>query len=267
MAKSGMNWKCPHCFHPQVLTDNNSDVKEGYLYEGFRQIDQRGYQIISIRCLNEECAKRSLEFILYDLTHNPRGSDYFKDQTNYWKLLPENTAKPQPLYIPDVLRDDYIEACRIRDLSPKASATLARRCLQGMIRDFAGIAKGRLIDEIKELRARTEAGSAPRGVEPETIDAIDAVRDIGNIGAHMEKDINIIVDVDPGEAQALIELIELLFDEWYVARHKRQGKLAAITALAAKKKDELAVAKAARQEVISTAEAPKKIAAPETSGS
>ena len=29
--------------------------------------------------------------------------------------------------------------------------------------------------------------------------AIDAVRSIGNIGAHMEKDINLIVDVDPEE--------------------------------------------------------------------
>ena len=113
-----------------------------------------------------------------------------------------------------------------------------------MIRDFCGIAKSRLIDEIKELNKRLDDGSAPRGVEPETVEAIDAVRDIGNIGAHMEKDINLIVDVDPGEAQALIELIEMLFDEWYVARHKREQRLAAVKKIAAEKKAAIAKGRA-----------------------
>ena len=44
-----------------------------------------------------------------------------------------------------------------------------------------------------------------------SVDAIDAVRKIGNIGAHMERDINLIVDIDPNEAAILIGLIELLF--------------------------------------------------------
>ena len=48
----------------------------------------------------------------------------------------------------------------------------------------------------------------------------------------MEKDINIIVDVEPEEAQLLIELVELLFEEWYIARHKRQNHLSKIKELA-----------------------------------
>ncbi|MCF6370058.1 DUF4145 domain-containing protein [Rhizobium halophilum] len=146
------------------------------------------------------------------------------------------SSKVQPEYIPAPLREDYQEACLIRDHSPKAAATLARRCLQGMIRDFCGISRSRLIDEIRELKKQLDEGRGPKGVEAETIDAIDAVRDIGNIGAHMEKDINLIVEVDPGEAQALIELIEMLFDEWYVARDKREKRLASVRAIAAEKK-------------------------------
>ena len=80
-----------------------------------------------------------------------------------------------------------------------------------------------------------EADKAPRGVQSETLDAIDAVRKVGNIGAHMEKDINLIVDVDPNEAQALIELIEMLFQEWYVARQTRNERLAKVTAIAQEK--------------------------------
>lgn len=159
-------------------------------------------------------------------------------------LRPENLSKQQPAYIPQPLREDYLEACLIRDKSPKASATLARRCLQGMIRDFCKISRGTLGGEIEALRKRVSEGSAPKGVTEESVDAIDAVRSIGSIGAHMEKDINVIVDVDPGEAQALIELIELLFDEWYVAQHRRASKLARVNSIAAEKKAEIAEAKA-----------------------
>jgi hypothetical protein len=50
----------------------------------------------------------------------------------------------------------------------------------------------------------------------------------------------------PGEAQMLIELIEMLFDEWYVEREKRAKRLAEITALSAQKAGELADAKLAK---------------------
>lgn len=149
-----------------------------------------------------------------------------------WTLMPPSTAKPQPDCVPEPLRTDYAEACAIRDLSPKASATIIRRCLQGMIRDFCGIRKDRLIDEIKELRERVDAGNAPRGVHHDSVDAIDHVRGIGNIGAHMEKDIN---DVDPDDAQRLIELTEMLFEEWYEARDRREQRLKKIGAIAAEK--------------------------------
>jgi hypothetical protein len=134
------------------------------------------------------------------------------------------------------LRRDYEEACAIRDLSPKASATITRRCIQGIIRDFCGINKRRLIDEINELRRVVDAGQAPAGVQADTVDAIDHVRQIGNIGAHMEANINVIVDVDPDEAQVLIELAELLFDEWYVAREQRTQRLVKLGVIAADKK-------------------------------
>ena len=104
-----------------------------------------------------------------------------------------------------------------------------------MIRDFCKISKTRLVDEISTLKEMVDTGAAPAGVSPDSIDAIDALRKIGNIGAHMEKDIDVIVDVDPNEAQALIELIESLFDEWYVARHKRQQRFAKVAQVATQK--------------------------------
>ena len=93
-----------------------------------------------------------------------------------------------------------------------------------------------MIDEIKHLRARLDEGAAPKGVTHESIDAIDHVRSIGNIGAHMEKDVNLVIEIDPGEAQALIELIEMLFAEWYVARKAREERLSAVARIGAEKK-------------------------------
>jgi hypothetical protein len=95
-----------------------------------------------------------------------------------------------------------------------------------MIRDFWGISKARLIDEIDAIKDK---------VDSLTWQAIDAVRRVGNIGAHMEKDINVIIDVDPDEAAQLIGLIELLLNDWYITRFERQERLKSIAALAQSK--------------------------------
>ncbi|MFC5566105.1 DUF4145 domain-containing protein [Rubellimicrobium aerolatum] len=150
-------------------------------------------------------------------------------------ITPESSARPQPSYIPLALVEDYNEACRIRDLSPKAAATLARRCIQGMIRDFAGVKGRTLYDEITALKMMVEKDEAPRGVSIESVEAIDHIRSIGNIGAHMEKDIDLIIPVEPEEAQVLIELIESLFEEWYIERYRRQQRFAAINNIASEK--------------------------------
>jgi hypothetical protein len=74
--------------------------------------------------------------------------------------------------------------------------------------------------------AALDEGTAPAGVAPESVDAIDHVRSEGNIGANFEKDVNLIIDIDPGEAQALFELIETPFVDRYVARKERQDRFA-----------------------------------------
>lgn len=234
-------WVCAFCNHPQIYYDKNSSASSDTLWLGEAQGNLQ-YVTSAIRCLNAGCNQITLEFAIYKHDRAKNGDCGLRKGS--WSLWPESASRPQPDYIPEPLRQDYYEACLIRDKSPKASATLARRCLQGMIRDFCKISKSRLIDEINTLRTAIDAGTAPAGVTPETIDAIDSVRSVGNIGAHMEKDINIIVDVDPSEAQLLINLIEILFDEWYIARHIRAERLAKVTALSAEKKAQATAASA-----------------------
>jgi hypothetical protein len=97
-----------------------------------------------------------------------------------------------------------------------------------MIRDFWKVSKARLVDEINVIHDK---------VDPLTWNAIDAVRNIGNIGAHMEKDINLVIDVDPDEAELLIGLIETLIGDWYVTRHEREQRMTRLVGVAQAKKD------------------------------
>lgn len=236
-------WVCPHCNFAQMKSRTKSDGQnirvniEG-LAEGHVLI---GYNASG--CVNPKCMKLTISAFLLPASKiaTQSGPEYYYrggPAIGSIRFLPRGSSKPQPPYIPQPLVMDYEEACSIKELSPKASATLVRRCLQGMIRDFCNIRKGTLAQEIKALREAVEAGSGPKGVDIDTVDAIDHVRSIGNIGAHMEKDINIIVDVDADEAQMLIDLVEMLFAEWYVARERRSESLKAIKALSSRKEDD-----------------------------
>ncbi len=150
----------------------------------------------------------------------------------HWQLLPESKAKIFPDYVPLSVRIDYEEACKIVNLSPKASATLARRCLQTIIRDFWEIKnKSTLNDEINALSSRSDISSALTKV-------FHDLREVGNIGAHMEKDVNLIIEIDPGEAELLIKFIENLIGLTYIERYHREQLLSEIEKVSADKKSD-----------------------------
>ena len=223
------NWTCPFCNRPTTISALNYHEKE-FGIELASADGSKMMAVVSIACPNPDCRKLAITANLYQLEILNNPPRYRKgDHLKRWNLIPSGVAKPFPDYIPQQIREDYEQACEIHDLSPKASATLCRRCLQGMIRDFWKITKSRLKDEIDALEDQVDA---------ETWQAIDAVREIGNIGAHTEKDVDLIIDVEPEEAQLLIELIETLFQNWYIERNEKQERNAALKELAEKKKAE-----------------------------
>jgi len=224
------NFKCKYCSHHSTITEPDQFFYWEQIVINESTHGPIGLNIHVITCPNPDCKKLTLKIFLTDAINNERTHWKWVAKKIYqeWQLLPESEAIVLPEYIPEPIQQDYYEACRIRDLSPKASATLARRCLQGMIRDFFNISKSRLKDEIDAIEDK---------VDPDVFAAIEAVRNVGNIGAHMEKDINLIIDVESNEAQLLIELIEQLVEDWYVTRKGKQIRLAKITALAESKKE------------------------------
>lgn len=211
-------FRCPFC--GQIMSLTEKTLSKNYLtFDAVytSPLSTAPYLGITIyKCPNDECAQESV--IVF-------GKNGMIGNHSVW-VYPESTAIIFPECVPEAIRKDYEEACAILQKSPKASATLSRRCLQGMIRDFWGIKKNRLVDEINELQGKVPAAQWA---------AIDALRQLGNIGAHMEKDVNLIVDVEPGEAAQLIRLIELLIDKWYINRHEEEELYKSITDAASSK--------------------------------
>jgi hypothetical protein len=126
-------------------------------------------------------------------------------------VYPEVRAFSLPPEVPTDFAKDFEEAHAALEYSAKASAALSRRLLQRVLREKLGIQKRDLSQEIEEFIASMRAPTY-------LVEAIDAVRQIGNFAAHPIKFTNTgeIVDVEPGEAEWLLEVLESLVDFAFV---------------------------------------------------
>lgn len=203
---------CPHC---------STAVKFEWSSEGpIKNVsDNRGYFLIYDTCPSCE------EVVVYlSLCHYEYSNAYYAISENDegdWDIISEQMIFPNkskfsfPEHIPEKYLSDYEESVKVLSASPKASAALSRRLLQLILREEYKISKRNLSDEI-------EAFLNLEGIPSHLTDAIDAVRNIGNLAAHPTKNLNTgeIVNIEPGEAEWLIEVIEALFDFCFVQPKK-----------------------------------------------
>ena len=219
----GQIWKCRVCKCKAELRPEHRTAQEITV----RNPTPRVLKLVWTVCPNLDCQEISLVLKIIPVEGDlANGQHVTTKPIHHWVLLPHAQGVALPSYIPDHLVNDYKEACAIKVLSPKASATLARRCLQGIIRKKWEVKPGRLVDELSQIKEQ---------IEPDLWDAIDAVRKVGNVAAHLAEDVNQIVEVHPKEAQLLIELIEILFKDWFIATAERQERLQKVALLAERK--------------------------------
>ena len=135
------------------------------------------------------------------------------------------SRSPVPPEVPADIAEDYVESCLVLADSPKASAALSRRCLQNLLRNAARVKQGNLANEIEQV---LNSGVLPTPLA----DSIDAVRNIGNFAAHPMKSQQSgnIVQVEPGEAEWNLDVLEMLFDFYYVQPAKIAKKRADLDA-------------------------------------
>jgi len=217
--------KCPYCFenfhvkwyYPIFFKPNTNWLKEEDDYLGMRF------------CYCPSCNKIIIQIgKLITGYQNPWENPISNPSSNpgmyTWILFKPKTISRAPLP-PEILpkfADDYKEACLVIADSPKASAALSRRCLQNLLREKAKTTKKDLSDQIQEV---IDSKKLPSYLSED----LDAVRNIGNFGAHpiKSKGTGEIIEVEPGEAEWNLDILEQLFDFYFVqpeiSRKKREN--------------------------------------------
>lgn len=217
--------KCPHC-----LVEFHDNPKLTHL-------DEFTY-IIGVTCPN--CYNRTIYLIVAKTMIGDKRAvslvglntsklqtgliRYPSDEKNEVKFIariyPKGSSRPPcPPEVPEHITEDYTEACLVLPDSPKASAALSRRCLQNTLREAAEVNPSNLSTEIQEVLDRKTLPSY-------IADNIDAVRNIGNFAAHPNKSTSTgeILPVEPEEAEWNLDVLEALFDFYYVQPAKIQKK-------------------------------------------
>src|SRR2546426_834011 len=160
--------QCPQCkehFHDELARTYLFDKKNNYL------TDSKGLWAARAQI----CPNCNSVIVLLEWGKHAQAA---REPEGEIVVYPREMGRPPPpTEVPSPLREDYIEACLILALSPKASAALSRRSLQSLLRDNAKVKPGNLEDEIRQA---SDTSILPSHVT----EALDGVRRIGNFAAH-----------------------------------------------------------------------------------
>lgn len=212
---------CPHCgvkVRNNWRTTKPLEMSEVAINVEKKITGKKGIELWYCEC--ENCQK-----LVVLLVH---GILFYRQNYGSWEinrilsssfLYPEVKNLKSTEYIPPDFANEFNEAVNVLAISPKSSAALTRRILQNILREYYNIEERTLDAEINKF---IQLPNIPSHLT----DAVDAVRTIGNIAAHPTKDKNTgtIVDVESGEAEWLIEVIEALFDFTFIQPKKLEER-------------------------------------------
>jgi hypothetical protein len=208
--------KCPHC-----LTEFHDQIKDLDLG---RDVDG-DWAIRKLTCPSPQCNRDIYYLITGTWTRDQFGNCRSIDKIKgFFLIRPKVISRnPIPPEVPTIFAEDYNEACLVLSDSTKASAALSRRCLQLLLREKASIKKGDLANEIQQV---IDSRQLPSHLS----ESIDVVRNIGNFAAHpmKSKSTGEIASVEPGEAEWNLEVLEMLFDFYFVQPERSKRKREAL---------------------------------------
>lgn len=206
--------ECPHCqttvSFDDVKKTQHTNESGGRSYN-LSRFGEKGQilDVVVVQC--PSCLKLVVSADKGEGQKNEPSEEYV-----IWPIL--STRSPAPQEVPEHVADDYTEASLVLGISPKASAALSRRCLQIVLVEKGGANKKKnLSEQIVEVLPNLPSHIASN---------LDAVRNVGNFAAHQQKSVNTgaILDVEPGEAEWNLEILEDLFDFYYVKPVEAQKK-------------------------------------------
>jgi hypothetical protein len=208
MIKPGNTGQCPHCrtgvrFEPfTVVYSNNRSIPLAGI---FAQVpSQAGLDLHVAGC--PVCGRPSVSISrIYDIGGSSNGGPGVVYPGGATRLIPPEVGAND-----STVATDFSEAVAVLPYSNKASAALSRRCLQRILSTVGNAKKRDLADQIDEVLP---------ALPPQIAENVDAIRQVGNFAAHALKSTNTgeIIDVEEGEAEWLLDVLEELFVFYYVA--------------------------------------------------
>jgi hypothetical protein len=203
--------KCPHCL------ENFHEVRQA----SNLQADKDGYW----RAVRYMCPACQRWVIFLENYHVFQDEGQRREELKETILVrPKGSIRPPaPREVPEAFAQDYHEACMVLPDSAKASAALSRRCLQNILREKAGAVER---DLAKQIQTVLNEGQLPSYLSAD----LDAVRNIGNFAAHPIKSQHSgeVLPVEPGEAEWNLDVIEALFDFYFVAPARAEARRTAL---------------------------------------
>lgn len=201
---------CPHC---NVGIFFEAEVQKTYRIERLES-QQTGIEVCLGTCPNCRELLVTLRQGYYRWIDS--GPELLNSEGERFLYPPTKTIVADPL-IPENYRTSYNEAQSIMRQSPKSSAALSRRLLQQLLRDEYEHLQRDLSKQIDDFLQRSDI---PKYIMEE----VDAIRNIGNFAAHPLKSSQSgeIVDVEPGEAEWCLEVLNDLLETTFVTPKKRE---------------------------------------------
>ena len=199
--------RCPHCgnkIDPNwrwgVIATDDGD-------------DDFGWGWKMGKCPRTDCGETLVRVGTFQHEYNEDGrrnpSPIWNSEKDY--LVWPRRAQRIPLghEVPQHIKEEYREACTVLLISAKASAALSRRALESIL-EQQGYTEGFLYEKIKAILSENS-------LPPDINDTIQTVRRFGNFSSHPPSDRsgNGIADVDPGEADWCLDVIERLINYFY----------------------------------------------------
>ena len=187
--------QCPHCRSEVEVKAHSFALGE----------DPDGtWQVSSARC--PACDRLVVDLCLKDVCTYPA-----------W---PAGTTRARPsAEVPAALAGEFLTASQVIVYSPEASAAISRRLLQRVLDEQAGVGGGGLADQIRR------ALLSP-ALPPYVKEALQTYVDLAKIGLGNDKNLHpeALAPAEPGEAEWLLDVHELLFELFFVqpARLRRK---------------------------------------------
>lgn len=194
---------------------------ENHQFSFTENLDEDGREVLYHRffvgfCPRPSCGKPTIVYrIIADSRDDSSEDNVIQSEIVYPQHGTDRASPPEE--VPEDLRGVFEEAARIEFLSPNGAAFLARRILEQVLRERSG-SKKPLAQLIDNFLATEHPPESLHGL-------MHDVREFGNIAGHPSRsDQGDWIDVEPGEATYILDVVGELLDFVYV-RPKRQEEM------------------------------------------